>query len=297
MTGLYDENHENGTNESTGPAWGNPGPIGPSGLAAHPSWAGSPESTLRILAHTQAGISKNDWSKYRSNPVASPELKDENCIYCYGPLVDEGTRNFYEKFFGEPAWSSDSFKRDLAEIESSDVTIRINSPGGQVSELSSVVLAMEEAADSKTFTTINEGMAYSAASIVLAMGDERQLAELSETMIHNAQIVIIGDSNELARQAERMSALDQAAQGLYARQLGMDKDKIASMMDETTYMGAEEASECGFGTIIRKSAASGGANSLESNMFGDIMASDGLLSLSVLDLIDTPTPQPSLQEV
>ena len=262
MTGLYDENHENGANETL-----------------EPLLQTEKDANLRLYARLRGGVSVEDWTRFNKQKSQIPQNRQDGEIYCYGPLVDEGTRNFYDSW-DEPAWSSKSFETALSQIDGPDVRIRINSPGGDVSELSAIVMMMNDNSDKK-YTTVNEGMAYSAASVVLAMGDERLLTELSETMIHNAVIVTIGNSAKMMQAAERLAGLDEVIRNVYSKQLGQDKDKIMRLMDEETYMNSERASEMGFGEILP--AVNKSKNSTARN-FGDISV-DNLFNVNVMELL------------
>lgn len=211
------------------------------------------------MAYLKGGVAPENWERWikagGTSPSGENSLKatdlydtENNLIYLYGPLVDEGTRAFFEEW-GEPAWSALWFKERLEEMSGSKIEIRINSPGGSVPEISSIVLSMQES--NKEFLCVNEGKAFSAASVVLCMGDERKLAELSETMIHNARSIVIGDKNELKAAADRLSDLDEQVLKLYADQLEKDEKEIKLMMDAETFMSAQKASECGFGEIYK----------------------------------------------
>ena len=73
---------------------------------------------------------------YKESPqniVEMPEKRDDNTLYIYGPIMVEHMRLLIEEIFGNAVGvvSSMSFKSELQNL-SGEITLRINSPGGDI---------------------------------------------------------------------------------------------------------------------------------------------------------------------
>ena len=97
-------------------------------------------------------------------------------------------------------------------------------------------------------TTICDGFACSAASVVFMAGDERIIKEASLLMIHNAWTFVQGDSNALRKQADDLEKITQASVNAYKSKATISEDEIKELMNNETWITAKEAVEYGFAT-------------------------------------------------
>ena len=67
-------------------------------------------------------------------------------------------------------------------------------------------------------TTICDGFACSAASVIFMAGDERIINEASLLMIHNAWTYANGNATELRKAAEALDKITQASVNAYVSQ-------------------------------------------------------------------------------
>ena len=95
-------------------------------------------------------------------------------------------------------------------------------------------------------TTINEGLAASAASVIFQAGDVRVSMPSTRQMIHRAWTVGIGNANEMREIAELLDEIDGDLAGLYAGASGMSVDEIMPLLDAETWFSAEESVQQGF---------------------------------------------------
>lgn len=144
--------------------------------------------------------------------------------------------------------SAFNFAKELSEIET-DLNVRINSYGGEVSQGLAIYNLL------KTFkhnvTTICDGFACSAASVIFMAGSKRIMPSSSLLLIHNAWTYASGDSNELRKQADDLEKVTQPSIEIYKSVATISEDEIKSMMDEETWITAEEALSYGFATEIQ----------------------------------------------
>lgn len=132
--------------------------------------------------------------------------------------------------------------------------LRINSPGGSVSQ----AVAMKTMVENGGFSEVNidiEGLCASAATFFLCIpGAHVRIASGSEVMIHNPSCMEWGTAAVLEKTAKRLRAMEQEQHGWYAARTGKKEEEIKAMMDETTWMTASEAVKQGFCDEIMETA-------------------------------------------
>jgi len=148
----------------------------------------------------------------------------------------------YEEFGGVSVKRIDRALRAIGEER--DVLVRINSPGGDVFEGAAIYNRLRD--HKGKVTTQNIGLAASAASLILEAGDERQTARAAFTMIHNVWALAIGNRNDLREFADFLEPFDDMLADVYAARTGMEKKKVAKMMDAETWMNGSQSIENGF---------------------------------------------------
>ena len=132
----------------------------------------------------------------------------------------------------------------LRSMNGEDVTVSINSPGGDMFEGLAIYNQLREYSGKVTVKVL--GIAASAASIIAMAGDEVQIGRGAFLMIHNCWVVAVGNRLDLARAAQDMEPFDRAMQDIYSARSGLDAETVSAMMDNETYIGGNDAVEKGF---------------------------------------------------
>lgn len=134
--------------------------------------------------------------------------------------------------------------------EEEELLVRINSAGGFVTEGMAIYAALRRH-KGKTVAVV-EGIAASMASVILQAADERRVCKGSFVMIHNPWAGVTGDADELRKQAELLDKMTNELLDIYeSRCKGKtDRKKLAKLMEEETYMTAEEAVEYGLADSV-----------------------------------------------
>ncbi|WP_312292802.1 head maturation protease, ClpP-related [Atlantibacter hermannii] len=132
----------------------------------------------------------------------------------------------------------------LRAIGGADVTVNINSPGGDMFEGLAIYNLLREYEGKVTVKVL--GLAASAASIIAMAGDEVQIGRGAFLMIHNCWVYAMGNRHDLAQIAADMEPFDKAMNDIYGARTGLDATIIDAMMDAETYIGGSEAVEKGF---------------------------------------------------
>ena len=155
----------------------------------------------------------------------------------------------------------------LRSIGERDVVVNVNSPGGDFFEGVAIYNLLREHKGKVTVQVM--GLAASAASVIAMAGDEILMGDGSFLMIHNAWAVAIGNRHDMADAAKLLEPFDAAMAQVYAARSGVSVAEAARMMDDETWIGAEQAVEDGFadGTLdgaaaTKESKPAGGRKAL-----------------------------------
>ncbi|MCI0268603.1 MULTISPECIES: head maturation protease, ClpP-related [Enterobacteriaceae] len=132
----------------------------------------------------------------------------------------------------------------LRSLNGADVTVNINSPGGDMFEGLAIYNLLREYEGKVTVKVL--GLAASAASIIAMAGDDVQIGRGAFLMIHNCWVYAMGNRHDLAQIAADMAPFDKAMSDIYQARSGLDADTVDKMMDGETYIGGSEAVEKGF---------------------------------------------------
>jgi len=130
--------------------------------------------------------------------------------------------------------------------EADTLIIHINSMGGDVYE----GFAMHDVirATGKKIITQAEGLVASIATVVFLAGDERRITENSQLMIHNPWGFAGGNADDVQKYADQLRKEEDRMAAFYSEKTGQTVDDLKAMMNEETYMTADEAISKGFAT-------------------------------------------------
>lgn len=143
--------------------------------------------------------------------------------------------------------AQDEFLRDLEELAGKDsITVHINSVGGDMYAGIAIYNRLKGLA--AKVTTINDGLAASAGSLIFMAGDTRKVNAGSNLMIHGAAGFLYGyyQVQDLKNLVKQLDAHNKAGINIYAEATGKDKDAIKAMVDKETWLTGADAVEAGF---------------------------------------------------
>lgn len=163
--------------------------------------------------------------------------------------------------FDESDVSSWGLSQRLAALPDTvgDITVRINSYGGEVAEGVAIYNALR--AHPARITTVCDGFACSIASVIFMAGDERVMSDASLMMIHNASSHAHGDSNRLRKTADDLDTITGLSRGIYLSATDLAEAEIAEMMDRETWLTPTFCVEHGFATAVESSEEDGAVQS------------------------------------
>ena len=140
--------------------------------------------------------------------------------------------------------TAQNFIDEIKEYEDTELNIHINSLGGEVFE-GMAIYSIIQRRKAKT-TVYIEGIAASIASVIALAADEVIMSENSLLMIHNAWGGTQGEAKDMRKQAEILEKITNEIAEVYVKKTKIPYNEIVEMMDEETWLTAEEAVALGF---------------------------------------------------
>jgi ATP-dependent Clp protease protease subunit len=132
----------------------------------------------------------------------------------------------------------------LRNIGQQDVTVEINSPGGDFFEGLAIYNALREHPMNVTVKVL--GLAGSAAAVIAMAGDTIQMPRAGFLMIHNVWVMAMGDQNELREVADSLEPFDAVTADIFASRSGLPMKDIVNMLSTETWMSGSDAITKGF---------------------------------------------------
>lgn len=148
------------------------------------------------------------------------------------------------------AWgvTAKDFIAELRQVTAKTITLRLNSPGGDVFDGITIYNALREHG-AKVLVQI-DGLAASIASVIAMAGDEVRMAKNSFMMIHFAWAFAAGNATEMRKLAATLDKIDTTLVTTYQDKTGASQRDIRQMMAEETWMSADEAMANGFADAV-----------------------------------------------
>ena len=159
-------------------------------------------------------------------------------------LSDDEAEILIYDVIGWPFNDAAELVRALAEMKQKTITVRINSPGGDVFD-SMAIFNVLQSHKSKIVTRIESLVASSASFIALA-GKEVQAYKNAMMMIHDPWVFAIGNQYELRETADILEKVSGNMVDIYVSESNVGKKEVKAMLKAETWMTAKEAKEKGF---------------------------------------------------
>ena len=140
-----------------------------------------------------------------------------------------------ESFWGDEITPA-MFRQEL-EAEEGDLTVWINSPGGNVFAAAEIYTMLQEYKGAVTIKIAS--IAASAASVVAMAGSRVLMSPTALLMIHDPSTIAMGNAKDMEKAIETLNEVNAAKSGLR-------RSKIAELMSNETWMNAKKAVELGF---------------------------------------------------
>ncbi len=156
--------------------------------------------------------------------------------------TDDNTISVFD-VIGQDYWGEGITAKRIAgalrAMNGADVTVNINSPGGDMFEGLAIYNLLREYEGHVTVKVL--GIAASAASIIAMAGDDIQIGRGAFLMIHNCWLYAMGNRHDFAELAQSLEPFDTAMADIYAARSGLDIAAVQKLMDAESYIGGNDA--------------------------------------------------------
>lgn len=154
--------------------------------------------------------------------------------------------------------SSYTLARTVQALDADEITVHINSYGGEVAEGLAIHNSLKNSG--AKIRTVCDGFACSAASVVFMAGEERVMNPASLLMIHNAWSSASGNAAVLRKAADELDVISETAAEAYKDRVNISDEDLAALLDNETWIAPADAVAWGFATEILETAAPTGVN-------------------------------------
>ena len=205
--------------------------------------------------------------------------EQETELYIYGPIEE---KTWIDDWLGTGAKKTEAFelKDALARVDTPNLTVRINSYGGDVSE-GLAIYGLLSTFKGKV-KTIVDGFACSAASVIFMAGEERIVPENGLLMIHNAWTEAYGDSNKMKKVAEDLEKITRPSLDIYVKKTKLSETQIKEKMDKEEWITSQEAFDWGFSTSKEREEKY--MQALEANFVHDLVIKNKKMQKQIEEL-------------
>ena len=174
--------------------------------------------------------------------AASPGTLD---LYIYGDVMEDGYDWWRDEIIRSET-SANTFREELsAHPDVKQINIYVNSYGGSVFEGTAIYNQLKRHPAHKTVYV--DGFACSIASVIAMAGDEVVMPRNTLMMIHNMWMCTVGNAGELRKAADDLDTINAAGRQAYLSKAGdrLDEEALTAMMDEETWLTAEQCIQYG----------------------------------------------------
>tara|TARA_Y100000592_G_scaffold24224_1_gene37832 strand:+ start:241 stop:1245 length:1005 start_codon:yes stop_codon:yes gene_type:complete len=165
---------------------------------------------------------------YNINNMASTSIVD---VYIFDEIGSYGV-------------NAQSFIEEIKAYRKKPMNLHINCVGGDVFDGMAIYNVIKKR--TAETTVYIEGIAASMGSVIALAADNVVMAENSLFMIHNAWGGAMGEASEMRKTANLLEKISNEIADIYVKKTKLPYDKVKDMMDEETWLNADEALELGF---------------------------------------------------
>ena len=151
-----------------------------------------------------------------------------------------------ESFWGDEV-TPKAFRDDLY-AEDGDITVYINSPGGNVFAAAEIYTMLGEYPGHVTVKI--DSIAASAASVVAMAGDRVMMSPVAMIMVHDPSTIAMGNAKDMEKAITTLNEVKESIINAYQNKTGLSRNRISKLMENETWMNAKKAAELGFADEI-----------------------------------------------
>ena len=156
-----------------------------------------------------------------------------------GPIDDES-------FWGDEV-TPKAFREEL-NAGTEDITVWINSPGGNVFAAAEIYTMLRDYPGAVTVKI--DAIAASAASVIAMAGSKVLMSPVAMLMIHDPSTIAMGNTKDMEKAIATLNEVKESIINAYAAKSGLSHNRISKLMENETWMNAKKAVELGFADEI-----------------------------------------------
>lgn len=173
------------------------------------------------------------------NKLMAKVENDTTVITLYGVI---GT--YYDDISAEKVVSL------LDEVDTPNITIRLNSPGGEADQGISIYNRIKD--HPAKVKIIVDGMAASAGGIICMAADELIMNTGSLFMMHEALTFFFGNKSDVSKEMIVLEKLDEAQAEIFMTKAKVSREEIMTLLKNETWFTASELVDFGLATEEKK---------------------------------------------
>ena len=151
-----------------------------------------------------------------------------------------------ESFWGDEI--TPQMFRDELYAEEGDITLWVNSPGGNVFAAAEIYTMLRDYPGKVTVRIAS--IAASAASVVAMSGNPVQMSPTALIMIHDPSTIAMGNAKDMEKAITTLNEVKESIINAYAFKTGLTRNRISKLMSDETWLNAKKAVELGFADEI-----------------------------------------------
>lgn len=132
---------------------------------------------------------------------------------------------------------------ELAALNVAEITVHLNSPGGDVFDGIAIMNALRDHPANVTIKV--DALAASIASVIAQAGNKIIMGRNSTMMIHNASGFAMGEAKDLRKMADLLDGTTENIASIYAERAGGTVKQWLAVMEGEKWYDADEAVEAG----------------------------------------------------
>ena len=138
--------------------------------------------------------------------------------------------------------------RDELYAEEGDLTLWLNSPGGNVFAAAEIYTMIRDYPHNVRVRIAS--IAASAASVIAMAGDTVQMSPTALLMLHDPSTIAVGNAKDMEKAITVLNEIKESIINAYAAKTGLSRNRISKLMSDETWINAKKAVELGFADEI-----------------------------------------------
>lgn len=151
-----------------------------------------------------------------------------------------------ESFWGDEI-TPQSF-RDELYAEEGDITLWLNSPGGNVFAAAEIYTMIRDYPHRVTIKIAS--IAASVASVIAMAGNTVQMSPTALLFVHDPSTIAMGNAKDMEKAIATLNEVKESIINAYAAKTGLSRNRISKLMSDETWINAKKAVELGFADEI-----------------------------------------------